>query len=212
MNFAGFLPLSLCDFPGRPASVLFTQGCNLRCPWCHNGHLLPRETTEKKLDPAHLLATLAQRRNLVPNLVVSGGEPTLHATLPEFLRDVKALGLDIKLDTNGTRPAILRALVRDRLVDFIAMDIKAPWHKYPALTGLPGCDVDAIRESMDFIAASGLPHQFRTTDVTPLLTDADRAAIAAQIPPGSPHAWQKFRPETSLDETLRTPLHAEIHV
>ena len=198
MKLAGFVPVSLCDYPGRVASVVFTQGCNFRCPWCHNAHLIPTAAPDS-LSVENVLSHLEARRTRVDSVVVTGGEPTLHAALPRFLRDIKALGLSVKLDTNGTRPGVLRGLLAEGLADFVAMDIKAPWHRYAELTGLAACDTDAVRESAALIASSGVTHHFRTTRVDPLLTEQDYAAITRQIPAGSPHVWQAFRPVDGLE-------------
>ena len=197
MNLAGFVPLSLCDYPGRVASVVFTQGCNFRCPWCHNAHLIPAAAPGLSVEA--VLAHLETRRTRVDSVVVTGGEPMLHAALPDFLRSVKALGLKVKLDTNGSRPSGLRGVIAEGLVDFIAMDIKAPWDRYAELTGLDVCDVDAVRESAKLIASSGIAHHFRTTRVDALLSEHDYAAIARQIPVGSQHVWQTFRPVDRLE-------------
>jgi pyruvate formate lyase activating enzyme len=203
MKFAGFVPLSLCDYPGRVAAVVFTQGCNFRCPWCHNGHLLPLEPNpETRVSEEHVLDVLAERRTRLGGVVVSGGEPTLQAALPRFLRRVKALGLDVKLDTNGAHPEILRKLLEERLLDYVAMDVKAPWDNYAVLTGTC-CDVAAVQVSLSLIAASGVPHAFRTTRVDPLLSERDYDAIRRQIPGDSRHVWQAFRPAYSHDPALR---------
>ena len=203
MNLSGFVPLSLCDYPGRVAAVVFTQGCNFRCPWCHNGHLLPlAPDPATRVDEGRVLSVLAERRAKLGGVVVTGGEPTLHSDLPRFLARLKALGLDVKLDTNGSRPDALRGLVRARLVDYIAMDMKAPWDKYAALTGV-ACDVEAVQESLRLVASCGLPHMFRTTRVDPLLTPGDYERLAGQVPEGSAHAWQLFRPAYSRDPVLR---------
>lgn len=200
MTLAGFVPLSLCDYPGRVASVLFTQGCNFRCPWCHNAHLLPVTSPAGSVpyDTEEVIAVLAARRTRVDGVVVTGGEPTLHAGLPAFLRRLHVLGLRIKLDTNGTRPAVLRTLFAERLLDYVAMDVKAPWARYAVLTGTYACDVAALRASVALIAGSGVAHQFRTTRVDPLLSGFDYEAIRLQIPDGSPHVWQAFRPDACL--------------
>jgi pyruvate formate lyase activating enzyme len=204
MKLAGFVPLSLCDYPGRVAAVVFTQGCNFRCPWCHNGHLLPLDAVPAALvSEERVLGVLAERRARLGGVVVSGGEPTLQAALPRFLRRVKALGLDVKLDTNGGHPEVLRQLLADRLLDYVAMDVKAPWDKYAALTGT-ACDVAAVQASLALIAAAGVPHAFRTTRVDPLLSERDYETIRTQIPPASSHAWQAFRPAYSHDPALRT--------
>lgn len=204
MTLAGFVPLSLCDYPGRVASVLFTQGCNFRCPWCHNPHLVPAEPPggTASYDTQAVIGALASRRTRVEGVVVTGGEPTLHAGLPAFLRRLRALGLHIKLDTNGSRPAVLRALFAERLLDDVAMDVKAPWARYAALTDTPACDIAALRASVALIAGSGVAHQFRTTRVDPLLSGSDYVAIRRQIPDGSPHVWQAFRPDACLNPAL----------
>ena len=213
MNLAGFVPLSLCDYPGRVAAVVFTQGCNFQCPWCHNGHLVPLVGDPALRIPEDaVVARLAERRNRVGSLVVSGGEPTLQPALPRFLRRVKALKMDVKLDTNGSRPDVLGELLRERLLDFVAMDVKAPWPKYPALAGAC-CDVAAVQASMALIAKAGVPHAFRTTRVDPLLSEHEYGRIRNQIPPGSTHTWQPFRPAYSRDPRLRQaaappPAHA----
>lgn len=203
MNLAGFVPLSLCDYPGRVAAVAFTQGCNFRCPWCHNGHLLPMASDPAtRVDEARVFALLAERRTRLGGVVVTGGEPTLQPDLPRFLGRIKALGLDVKLDTNGSHPDVLRRLFAASLVDYVAMDVKAPWDKYDRLAGV-ACDVAAVQESLRLIADSGVPHAFRTTRVDPLLSERDYASLAGQIPVGSAHTWQLFRPAYSRDPVLR---------
>jgi pyruvate formate lyase activating enzyme len=204
MKLAGFVPLSLCDYPGRVASVVFTQGCNFRCPWCHNAHLVPPSARAGGLlDEEQVLACLGGRRPRVDSVVVSGGEPTLHAALPRFLRRLKEVGLKVKLDTNGSRPGVLRGLLAAGALDFVAMDVKAPWSRYAELAGVAACDVSAVRDSLALIASSGVAHQFRTTRVDPFLSERDYADIRAQIPAGSPHMWQVFRPGACLDHALR---------
>ncbi|MDD4060803.1 MAG: anaerobic ribonucleoside-triphosphate reductase activating protein [Kiritimatiellae bacterium] len=195
MILAAYLPLTLCDYPGKVAAMVFTQGCNFRCPWCHNAHLIPLKGTTPPLDPEVVVQEVAarRRRGIVEAIVVSGGEPTLHSDLSDFLGRCKAAGLAVKLDTNGSRPEVLRTCFDRGLVDFVAMDVKAPWSQYATLAGI-NVDVESVQTSMRLIAASGLPHQFRTTRVNPLLSESDFTEISAQIPVGSPHVWQTFRP------------------
>ncbi|MDD2456755.1 MAG: anaerobic ribonucleoside-triphosphate reductase activating protein [Kiritimatiellae bacterium] len=204
MNISGFVPLSLCDYPGRVAAAVFTQGCNFRCPWCHNGHLLPAVGDPSgRIPEDDVLQAVGRRRKMLEGVAVSGGEPTLQSGLPRFARRVKEMGLAVKLDTNGSRPEALRFLLSEGLLDYIAMDVKAPWHKYGALSGLDWCDTAALRESVALVAASGLPHQFRTTRVDALLDERDYAEIRRQIPASSPHVWQEFRAGYSFDPALR---------
>ena len=206
MRIGGFVPVSLCDYPCRVAAVVFTQGCNFRCPYCHNGHLLERQGTAL-LDEAVVLAQLAERSNRLGGVVISGGEPTLHGDLPQFLHRLKRLGLAVKLDTNGSQPDVLQAVIAGRLVDYIAMDVKAPWDQYHRLAGRT-CDTILLRRSVRLIASCGLPHEFRTTRVEPLLSAEDCSEIVRQVPAGSVHKWQRFRPEHSLDKSLRPAVAA----
>lgn len=217
MRIGGFVPVSLCDYPCRVAAVVFTQGCNFRCPFCHNGHLLEASAAPGALNEHVVLDRLAERRDRLGGVVVSGGEPTLQPDLPLFLHRLKKLGLAVKLDTNGSRPDVLEGLLADRLVDYLAMDIKAPWDKYARLAG-GAPDLVLLRRSVRLIAASGLPHEFRTTRVEAMLTDEDCHAIRRQVPAGSVHKWQRFRSEHSLDPALRaapstaaTAVPAQVH-
>ncbi len=200
MEIGGFVPCSLSDFPGRPAAVLFTQGCNYRCPFCHNGGLI--RIGPGRLEEQAVMAQLAERRGLLDGVVVSGGEPTLQPDLPRVCARLQAMGFAVKLDTNGSRPAVLHTLLADQLVDYVAMDVKAPSAKYAALTGVAP-DLGAIRKSIRLLAASGIPHQFRTTVVAPLLTLLDLDAIRRLLPDNSSHIRQPFRAEHALDPALR---------
>ncbi|MFO7936370.1 MAG: anaerobic ribonucleoside-triphosphate reductase activating protein [Kiritimatiellia bacterium] len=194
MKIAGFVPLSLCDYPGHIAAVVFTQGCNFKCPFCHNGHLIPVSAScENLLDEDALVYLIKERRSRLHGVVLTGGEPILQKDLAGFLLKIKSTGLKTKLDTNGASPQILAALLKEKLVDFVAMDIKAPWHKYKLLAGVE-CDVAALRKSVELIASSGIEHQFRTTQYHEMLNEADYAEIKNQVPESSPHVWQEYRP------------------
>ena len=203
MKIGGLVPFSLSDYPGRVAAVVFTQGCNFRCPFCHNGQLIPANVTDNNLlSEEAVWRLLDSRRGGLQGVVVSGGEPTLHATLPEFLHRIRAMGYAIKLDTNGSRPALIRELLIDDLVDFVAMDIKAPLADYSRLAGVT-VDVEAIRESIELIAQSGVQHEFRTTVVRALLSENDQRRIVEMVPRGSAHRFQPFRTENALAPWLR---------
>lgn len=199
MKVAGWTPLSLSDFPGCSAAVVFTAGCNFRCPFCHNGGLL---TCAPEWCWNTVCEGIRQRRSLLDGVVISGGEPTLQPGLAVCLDQCHALGLQTKLDTNGSHPDILGPLLREGQVDFVAMDVKAPWDGYARLAGR-AVDVAALQESVRLIAESGVAHQFRTTHVPALLTEADLERIRAQIPSDSLHRIQSFIPEQALDPTLR---------
>jgi pyruvate formate lyase activating enzyme len=203
LGIGGFQPFSLSDFPGRAAAIVFTQGCNFSCPYCHNRSLWPFRPPPPEKTAAEVLAFLAVRRGRLAGLVVTGGEPTLQRGLAGFLAGVKGLGLAVKLDTNGSRPAVVAALLADALVDYIAMDVKAPWEKYDLLCGRP-VDDDAVRRSMALIAASGVPHHFRTTFYKPLLCQADIEAIKGALPEPSAFKLQVCRTNGAPVPTSRS--------
>lgn len=196
MRIGGYLPFSLCDYPGLTAAVVFTQGCNFRCPFCHNAALLG-PACDGAYSAEDILHRLERRRGLLQGVVVSGGEPTLQADLLEFCAAVQAMGFNVKLDTNGSRPLVLHSLLEAGVVDYVAMDLKAPAHKYDALAGV-AVDVEALRASIAILSASKVSHHFRTTWVTGLLEDADLTHILRMIPEGASHVTQACRPENAL--------------
>lgn len=161
--------LTTLDFPGVVSAILFTQGCNFHCPYCHNAFLIPASGAEP-LRPQALLDFLKKRRGLLDGLVISGGEPTLQGGLADFCRAVKGMGYKIKLDTNGNRPKVLAALLHDGLVDYLAMDCKTASKLYHPHFSAEAGAAGAVRESAALLRASGLPHEFRTTCVKPYLT------------------------------------------
>ncbi|PIE69612.1 MAG: anaerobic ribonucleoside-triphosphate reductase activating protein [Deltaproteobacteria bacterium] len=192
MIIGGFHPLSLSDFPETPAAVLFLQGCNWQCRYCHNQELIPRKAQGPALDYATILECLRARDKILRGVVFTGGEPTLHNDLQQYMVRVKKLGLRIKLDSNGSHPRRLRSLVQSGVLDYIAMDIKAPLDKYEMITGTRVKKED-ILESIDIISTSGIKHQFRTTWPTELLTQGDIEEIRSFLPARSPYVLQKCR-------------------
>ncbi|MCP4753737.1 MAG: anaerobic ribonucleoside-triphosphate reductase activating protein [Proteobacteria bacterium] len=193
MKIGGWEPFSLTDFAGHCAAVVFTQGCNFRCPFCHNGELIPFTGNRRPIEPSEVFMFLKTRIGKLDGIVLGGGEPTLQPNLSGFLEELQAMGFRTKLDTNGSRPDVIGRLVADNRVDYIAMDVKAPFSIYPRLTGVP-VDNDAIRDSMAVIADSGLPHEFRTTVVPHLLSARDLSETKKQVPTGSPYRQQAYRP------------------
>jgi len=191
MLIGGFRPFTLSDFPGTTAAIVFTRGCNLRCPYCHNRALWAASPKASDKAPEEVLDFMAHRTGCLGGLVITGGEPTLQPDLPEFLRRVRELGFAVKLDTNGTLPDSLAGLLDHGLVDYVAMDIKAPISKYGLICGV-AVDTDAILRSISLIAASGVPHHFRTTFFRPLLSEADLATIKTLLPVRSRFLVQPF--------------------
>ena len=205
MKIGGFNTFSLSDFPGKVASVVFTQGCNFRCPYCHNAPLIScHEPKELLIPEKQFFEFLECRRDQLDAVVVSGGEPTIHRDLPTFLRRIKDMGFAVKLDTNGSNPEVLKEILKNNLVDYIAMDIKAPLSNYKKLTDTVSSS-EGIQESINIISKSGIDHEFRTTVIEALLTPEDMQEIRALVPAKSTYHLQKFYPEHALDPKLRNP-------
>ena len=161
MNISGFEKLTLLDFPGKIACIVFTQGCNYKCKFCHNSSLI--STNNQKYSEKEIFDYLEKRKNILDGIVISGGEPTLCKDLKKFIKKVKKMGLLVKLDTNGTNPKILKELIDEKLIDYIAMDIKNSFSCYEKIVGVKNTFIDNIKESIDIIKNSNLEHEFRTT-------------------------------------------------
>jgi pyruvate formate lyase activating enzyme len=201
VKIGGLQPVTASDFPGRMAAIVFIQGCNFHCPFCHNGSLLPMDA-DARIAEHDVWSFLQKRQKLLDGVVISGGEPSLQSDLAGFCRQVKDMGFAVKLDTNGSRPGVIKALLDGNYVDFIAMDIKAPLSRLPELTGTVS-HAPQIRLSISLIAASGVDHLFRTTDVKPLLSSEDHRSIKELVPPGSLHVVQPFVAKNAMAASLR---------
>ncbi len=191
MKISGFQKLTLLDFPGHTACTLFTSGCNMRCPFCHNTPLV-EGTAEEDYTEEEVLSYLKKRQGILDGVAITGGEPLLQKDIAEFIKKVKELGYRVKLDTNGTRPALLSDLLRDGLVDFVAMDIKNTREKY-ALTAGREVDIEDIEKSVGLLKCSGVDHEFRTTVVKELHTEEDIISIAAWLGENEKYYLQQFR-------------------
>lgn len=179
MRIGGLQKLSLIDYPSEIAAVIFTQGCNFRCPYCYNLNLVYRNL-DSVISEKDIFQFLWQRHDLLSGVVVTGGEPTIHHDLPDFITKIKRMGFKVKLDTNGSNPAMLKKLIESGQIDFVAMDIKSSLRNYCKATGA-GVDKERILESIDIIKSSGLDHQFRTTAVKPLCSTKDFESILKMI-------------------------------
>jgi pyruvate formate lyase activating enzyme len=204
VDLKGWQRTSLIDYPGHIATVLFTGGCNLRCPMCHNADLVLNPQALPTLPEDELLAFLAQREGLVDGVVITGGEPTLQADLSSFVVRLRESGLDVKLDTNGYRPEVLERLLQSGLVDYVAMDVKAPPEKLPLLTGRADADHGRIGRSIELLRCSRVSYEFRTTVVPGMLNGADIEAVARWIAGADRYVLQQFRPVNTLDPALET--------
>ncbi|MGE9293020.1 MAG: anaerobic ribonucleoside-triphosphate reductase activating protein [Puniceicoccales bacterium] len=201
MLLAGLQRCSLVDFPGQTCCTIFTQGCNLCCPYCHNGDLISARC-RNAVDEIECWDLLLRRKGKVGAVTVTGGEPTQHVDLPEFWATIKSLGFLVKLDTNGTRPGVIRKLLRENLVDCIALDVKAPLDRYDEAAGriVP---TRLMRESIAILKHSGIPVEFRTTVVPAIHTAEDIGEIARELVGGQAYYLQAFDPKNALSPQLR---------
>ena len=191
MEFAGMQSLSLLDFPGKVACILFVRGCNLRCPFCHNASLV-RPGAESALRDADVLSFLKKRQGLLDGVVISGGEPLMYPDLLPFLNKVRDLGYAIKVDTNGTNPDLLKKLVMEGLADYVAMDIKNSPAFYSATCGLPKAPIGAIEESREFLMTGAVDYEFRTTAVKGLHTKESIEELSCWIAGAKHYFLQGF--------------------
>jgi len=215
MIIGGLQKFSLLDYPGRVSAIIFTKGCNFRCQFCYNPMLVwPIEVSKSKyahlkngeqqkvhptINQDELFVFLKSRAGKLDAVVLTGGEPCLQKDLPEFIRKIKALGFLVKLDTNGSHPEVLAKLIKEKLVDYIAMDLKAPEDKYKTVTGVRA-DFKKVRRSVKLIMRSDLPYEFRTTVVPGLINKDDIAAMGRIIKGADKWYLQNFKSNIALVE------------
>lgn len=198
VEIKGLEKFSSRDFPGHISSTIFLGGCNFRCPYCHNSDLVLNPGRLQTIPADIFLSYLDLRRNWLEGICVSGGEPLLHDDIEELLQVIKDRGLLVKLDTNGSLPGPLRRLIDSGLVDWVAMDIKAPLERYREVTRSE-LDVENIIQSVEMIKSSGLTHYFRTTVVPGLVEADDILKIGEWLKGESVYVIQPFLPQTTLD-------------
>ena len=198
MNICGLQKLSMVDYPGKLAATVFTGGCNLRCPFCHNALLVTRLNESPRLDTDEVLAFLRSRRSLLDAVVLSGGAPLLQPGAADFLATVKDMGYLVKLDTNGCYPDALEEILSKKFVDYVAMDIKNSREKYSLTVGVPNFDLAPIDESIRLIRESGIDYEFRTTAVRQFHTAADFTAIGRWLHGSKNYYIQNFNDSGNL--------------
>jgi len=203
MKIGGLQKVSLTDYPGKISAIVFTQGCNFRCPYCHNPELVDPELYQECLPEEEFFSYLEKRKGKIEAVTITGGEPTIQNDLIPFIMRVKAMERLIKIDTNGSKPEVLEELIRRNLVDYLAMDIKAPLEKYAAITRTP-VNGKAIRQSIMLIMNSGIDYEFRTTIVKSQIKEADLLAIGRLIKNASLYSLQRYVPTKPLDKNFLT--------
>ena len=192
MRFSGIQKLTLLDYPGTVACTLFTPGCNFRCPFCHNASLVT-DVRPGELSEEWVLDFLGKRKKVLEGVAVTGGEPLLHEELPGFLEKVRSLGYKIKLDTNGSRPELLERIVKDGLVQRVAMDIKNAPKSYAVTVGLAQPDMEAIARSKEFLMTCGVDYEFRTTVVRGIHTEESLLSLAKWIAGAKEYYLQAYK-------------------
>jgi len=223
-SIKGFVETSFSDWPGRVVSVLFLPSCNLRCPFCHNHELVLHPEKYPDFPREVILEGLRKRRGWIDGVCLTGGEPTLHPWLPDLIRELKSDRRltptggppAVKLDTNGTRPEVLENLLGDGLLDYVAMDLKAPLKpdRYSVLTGVSWGEeqIDRVKASIRILLSGKTDYEFRTTFVPALLDEEEVCEMARRVRGARRYTLQNFNPREALDERLRTeaPLEPEV--
>lgn len=208
MKFAGFIKNSFVDYPNEIATVVFTLGCNFNCWYCHNKDLIEKDNKELKLiDEKEVLDFLKNKKGLIDGVVITGGEPTLQKDLKNFIIKVKNIGFKVKLDTNGTNPDVLKDLIGNNLLDFVAMDIKTSFKKYEDLIERK-CNINEIQKSIKVLMSSNINYEFRTTFSPDILVE-DIEEIAKYISGAKSYVIQKYFDKHSFGKTPHSKSYFE---
>ncbi len=197
MLIKGLQKLTLLDFPGKTACTVFTAGCNFRCPFCHNASLVT-DIDDGRISEEEFFSFLSKRQGILDGVAITGGEPTLQPDLTDFLKKIKDMGYSIKLDTNGYRPQVLKDVVNNGLVDYVAMDIKNSKEKYALTCGLDSMDMEKIEESIEFLMSGKVDYEFRTTVVKELHNEDDIQDIVSWIKGAEKYYLQGFKDSGDL--------------
>lgn len=231
MKIHGLNKLTLLDYPGHMACLIFTGACNYRCPFCHNASLVLNPNSQPAISEDEIFSFLESRKGILEGVCISGGEPTLQADLPEFIRKIRSMGFHVKLDTNGSRPGVLKALLDEGLLDYVSMDIKNAPKKYLTTIGIPeesqesdfsasssdtGTDAlrfdnlitDSVRQSAELLMQSSIPYEFRTTVVKELHNEEDLLTIGKWLNGARAYYLQSFRDSETLVGASLGQFHA----
>lgn len=203
----GFNKLTLLDYPGRLACTIFLGCCNYRCPFCHNAGLVLHPEKEPVIPMEEIWSTLRKRRGVLDGVCITGGEPTVSAGLEEFIREIKSMGYQVKLDTNGSNPKMLRKLVEEKLLDYVAMDVKNAPAKYDMTVGLKHVDLGAVFESVDYLKSDVVDYEFRTTIVKELHKTEDIRMLGKWLHGSRRYFLQAYRDSENI---ICSRLHHEM--
>ncbi|MFA5211125.1 MAG: anaerobic ribonucleoside-triphosphate reductase activating protein [Patescibacteria group bacterium] len=201
MFIGGLQKTSLIDYPEKIAAIVFTQGCNFRCPYCHNPELVKKELFNQNISEKEIFDFLENKKGKLDAVSITGGEPTLQIDLYDFIKKVKEMDFKVKLDTNGSNFEVLKKLIDEKLVDYIAMDIKAPLEKYEEVVRMK-VNLENIKKSIELIINSDIESEFRTTIVKSLLNFEDFEKIGELVKGASYYVVQKFVKSKAIDENV----------
>ena len=213
MRILGLQKTTLLDYPNKLASIIFTGGCNMKCPYCQNAELISPSSQgfPTEISQEEIFSHLKKRQHTLEGLVISGGECTLQKVLEEFCKKVRELNLDIKIDTNGTNPKLLQNLVEKNLVQYVAMDIKNSKEKYNLTVGMENFDLTPVEESVTFLLENSVDYEFRTTVVSPFHTEEDFHSIGGWIQGAKAYYIQPFQESDHVpSKELSTPSNEEL--
>ncbi len=202
MNIGYLQKSSVIEYPGKICCIVFSIGCNFRCPYCHNPELVEPSLFPEQVPHDEIFSFLEKRKGKLDAVSITGGEPTIHSGLISFMKEVKSLGFLVKLDTNGSRPSVVAEALRQGLTDYIAMDIKGPPARYPEITGT-ACNPADIEKTIRIIMGSGLDYEFRTTMAGSLLTPQDLREMGTMIRGASRYVIQRFTASKHLDPAYK---------
>lgn len=201
MRIAALQRVTLIDYPGKIGATVFTQGCNFRCPYCHNPELVDPARYEPIISEKEVLSFLDKRRGKLDAVTVTGGEPSIHRSLGRFLETLREMGYLIKIDTNGSNPDVVEKIISRKLVDYLAMDVKGPLDKYGEIASVK-IDTSKIRRSIEIITSSGIEHEFRTTILRSQLNLQDLISVARLIKKAHLYVLQPFVPSKILNSSF----------
>lgn len=211
MKIKGMIEASFLDWDGKIVTTLFVPKCNFRCPYCQNWELIEHPENFEEIDFERIKKFLLGHKGFIDGVCVTGGEPTIYEDLPEFIKKIRDMGFLVKLDTNGSKPGMIKKLIDEKLVDYIAMDMKASFEKYDTACGVK-VDVKSIKRSIEIIMNSKIEYEFRTTAVPDMTDESDIENIAASVKGAKKYVLQQFIPKNAMDEKLRniTPYEKDV--
>ena len=205
MVILGLQKTTLLDYPGKVASTIFTGGCNFRCPYCHNSELVMIPDDALAYSTRDIFEHLNQKKKILDGVCITGGEPTLHKDLPDFIRKIKDMGLLVKLDSNGTNPDMLHGLIDNKLVDYIAMDIKHSKAKYNDIACMKVFDITPVEESVALLMQDKVDYEFRTTIMRECHTASDMEEIGQWLAGAKAYYLQSYKESEQVMKPVFTP-------